>query len=485
MRYLWYNHKKISLIGLAILVVGFLGFFSIHYSLNHTNMALATRDTSEPNLTGWVWADTIGWISLNCLDAGTCGTTDYGVYYNSTTGFEGYAWSDNVGWIDFTNATYNSGTHKIEGTATWTALGSSDGEIRFTNSVPAFDLDFIQSADITTLRSSGFTRASVVAGNYSQWGNLQGWAWNGGDSINKKGLGWVSFNCDDGNSTNTCSTVNYKATGKPTNISISVIRTPDNEDDSLTVQWNSNILGVEWLDIWSRISDVPSPPPNPSDSFSHKNTINTTSTTQYIDSNLGWYYEYEYLVMACNVFGCNLSNMATKRTSPFRFDDSADLKVSGVCQDDTNASTSYVDLDWGAAAVSSLWSGTPDHYDVEYCVLEQGESINDCDNWLNITASDSGCLDYDGGARRQCRDVLAGARYNDRYNLHAYRVRLVAAQKICQLDSNTSCSVDADCTALSLGTCIEETSGWLESGRLVRPCPKRTQPDYVEVRPES
>jgi hypothetical protein len=57
---------------------------------------------SQHNLSGYAWSDNIGWISLNCTSASTCGTVDYGVNADTVTGnMSGYAWSDNVGWISF------------------------------------------------------------------------------------------------------------------------------------------------------------------------------------------------------------------------------------------------------------------------------------------------------------------------------------------------------------------------------------------------
>ncbi|MCK4386614.1 MAG: hypothetical protein KAV41_00820 [Candidatus Pacebacteria bacterium] len=56
---------------------------------------------SEHNVSGYAWSDNIGWISFNCLDAGTCGTANYGVNIAINGNMSGYAWSDNIGWISF------------------------------------------------------------------------------------------------------------------------------------------------------------------------------------------------------------------------------------------------------------------------------------------------------------------------------------------------------------------------------------------------
>jgi type II secretory pathway pseudopilin PulG len=55
---------------------------------------------------GWAWSEDFGWISFNCADTGVCATSNYKVTLNTTTKqFEGYAWSENLGWIKFNNVT--------------------------------------------------------------------------------------------------------------------------------------------------------------------------------------------------------------------------------------------------------------------------------------------------------------------------------------------------------------------------------------------
>lgn len=81
--------------GLLVLVFFYILFFS----------PVRTLGSASDNLGGWVWSDTIGWISLNCLNDGTCGTSAYGVNADTGTGvLSGYAWSDNVGWVSFNSA---------------------------------------------------------------------------------------------------------------------------------------------------------------------------------------------------------------------------------------------------------------------------------------------------------------------------------------------------------------------------------------------
>ena len=52
-------------------------------------------------LTGYVWAENIGWVSLSCENTSSCGTVDYGVTNDGSGNLSGYAWGENVGWISF------------------------------------------------------------------------------------------------------------------------------------------------------------------------------------------------------------------------------------------------------------------------------------------------------------------------------------------------------------------------------------------------
>lgn len=56
---------------------------------------------SDSLLTGYFWAENIGWVSLSCLNTGVCSTLSYGVLNDGAGNLSGYAWSENVGWINF------------------------------------------------------------------------------------------------------------------------------------------------------------------------------------------------------------------------------------------------------------------------------------------------------------------------------------------------------------------------------------------------
>lgn len=67
---------------------------------------------AEHNMSGFAWSSNIGWISFNCTNDSSCGSTgetNYGVHMASdgslcgdeTCSVPGYAWSPNIGWIQF------------------------------------------------------------------------------------------------------------------------------------------------------------------------------------------------------------------------------------------------------------------------------------------------------------------------------------------------------------------------------------------------
>jgi hypothetical protein len=54
---------------------------------------------SGSTLTGWIWSDTIGWISASCTDLGSCTTSNYSLTVASDGTISGYGWSENIGWV--------------------------------------------------------------------------------------------------------------------------------------------------------------------------------------------------------------------------------------------------------------------------------------------------------------------------------------------------------------------------------------------------
>lgn len=105
-------------------------------------------------LSGYAWSDTLGWISMTCLNTnpgcGVPGGANYwGVTIDKPTGdFLGYAWSDVAGWISFNcanNGTCGASSYKVN--TSW----------RSTSSVA-----YLESAIIDTQSVGGATLNSIL-----------------------------------------------------------------------------------------------------------------------------------------------------------------------------------------------------------------------------------------------------------------------------------------------------------------------------------
>ncbi len=122
------------------------------------------------NIVGWAWSENIGWISMNCVNTGTCGANNYGVNINPGTGaMTGYAWSDNIGWISF-NGTLNTGTGAITGWAQACA-GTVNGDCTGGFRTDGWDGQIsLTGLSISGTSFSGFAWGSDVVG----WADFSG-----------------------------------------------------------------------------------------------------------------------------------------------------------------------------------------------------------------------------------------------------------------------------------------------------------------------
>lgn len=162
---------------------------------------------------GWAWSENTGWISFNCTNTTSCGTSDYGVTA-ATTGFPravtGWAWSDNLGWIDFSNATYDSGAGSLGGTAlvystTQSPYRSGDSD----------DDGWDGVIDLSGIAVSPFGPVTDITDD-----TADGWDWPDnavdmfdGFSWGDENMGWIKFSCQDsdgfGPDVNSCGTVGF------------------------------------------------------------------------------------------------------------------------------------------------------------------------------------------------------------------------------------------------------------------------------------
>jgi hypothetical protein len=89
-----------------------LGFSILATVGIYTKKASAFTVTPTGDLHGYAWSSTIGWVSLNCLEGGTGGTstcglghdykvTRYAILSGTTGALAGYGWSSHLGWLSF------------------------------------------------------------------------------------------------------------------------------------------------------------------------------------------------------------------------------------------------------------------------------------------------------------------------------------------------------------------------------------------------
>src|SRR5262245_14979987 len=92
---------------------------------------------SDAALTGYMYFENLGWLSLSCENTNSCSTTSYGITNDGAGNLAGRAWSENAGWVDFSptingnpvgGVTIDPSTGKFEGYA-W---GENIGWVSFT-----------------------------------------------------------------------------------------------------------------------------------------------------------------------------------------------------------------------------------------------------------------------------------------------------------------------------------------------------------------
>lgn len=172
------------------------------------------------NVSGYAYSSVADWISFNCNNENECGSSVYGVHIdNDTKNFAGYAWSDNVGWVSFqedslpgAGVDYSFNTNcqdTCDSSNNCTACIDTDGDVHGWAKVLSYDND-------------GWIKFNVGAPNTHEvelvGTDFEGWAWNGSDVVGGPapdiGLGWVSFNCNEGGDggANICGSVPYTVT---------------------------------------------------------------------------------------------------------------------------------------------------------------------------------------------------------------------------------------------------------------------------------
>ena len=196
-------HRFLFTLGTGILIA----FIATMILLPHR----AVSDSTAGPLTGWLWSDTIGWISLNCADVNPSCTVNYKVSVDASGNLSGYGWSENVGWVSF-NAAQLSGCPQTQTGNTTCAPtitnGTFQGWARVCGGMDDSALN--QTTSNNTCGNGAGTRTDgwdgwisvyglspyPYGGSVGSSGSVTGYAW-GSDVV-----GWTSFQA---NSTYRCS----------------------------------------------------------------------------------------------------------------------------------------------------------------------------------------------------------------------------------------------------------------------------------------
>jgi hypothetical protein len=98
--------KKIIISFLFVAISLLIGTYSeVFLGKEKINIAnAAVPGATSQKVKGWMWADSVGWVSLSCLNlydtVSEC-PIDYGVTQNSDGTWTGYGWNNNLGWLQF------------------------------------------------------------------------------------------------------------------------------------------------------------------------------------------------------------------------------------------------------------------------------------------------------------------------------------------------------------------------------------------------
>lgn len=140
----------------------------------------------------------MGWLSLNCISGGVCGSVNYGINIGADGYITGYGWSPNYGWFKFGGLSdFPTGGGTTADNAK--LVGSNiTGWARFCSAAanPSLCTGFVRN-----LRNGGWDGWVSLRGNASDsspyglaltGGAITGYAWGGNDD-GANVVGWINF----------------------------------------------------------------------------------------------------------------------------------------------------------------------------------------------------------------------------------------------------------------------------------------------------
>lgn len=226
-----------SIIAFSFLCSSWMVFLDFKYGMQDKITLLTTEVPSTlasagDSLYGWIWNDMIGWISLNSLncDADGDGWSDdigycppatepvepYGVHIDEFGEFFGHAYSETIGYISFNcedsgtcASPYSVNVDLISGEITgWAricSLADNPATCSGTNGLGWIKMAADAPNDYSNVDISNYGVLMNTGSN-----EFSGYAWS-------DYMGWISFSCVDGGTgqVNICATSDYGATNNP------------------------------------------------------------------------------------------------------------------------------------------------------------------------------------------------------------------------------------------------------------------------------
>jgi hypothetical protein len=164
-----------ALIVMSLLSTNFLENFG------HKTEVAQAQNTGV--VSGWLWSDTIGWVSLNCTNiAGSCANASYAVTQNADGTWTGYGWADTVGWLQFGggcpvgaagNCNAEMDNNALKGWAKFISAGNGwDGWVSLSSTN---DNDLSTPGVQTSPHTYGAVLSGTTAAGYAWGSDIVGW----------------------------------------------------------------------------------------------------------------------------------------------------------------------------------------------------------------------------------------------------------------------------------------------------------------------
>ncbi len=276
-----------------------------------------TAYAEAEDVTGYAWSDGVGWISFNCLDAGTCGVVNYGVKTDSSGFLSGYAWTNTVGWISFNQAdTIGCPSTKPCSAKIDLTTGDWTGWARALSNGGGWD-GWI-SLSCANNSSGACTNYKVKTDINDPSGKTTGYAW--GDTV----VGWVDF------------TGVFAKVGAPP-FTIVIDATDTLEGGNSTVTWSAtDVDNFPLTCAFTTTTNSPDLPTDPPDDLSFTADVIDEDFVSGPLSVSG--APYDYIVTCTDSLGQSASATASAQvgsTTPFVDLSVADQCVAGTTEDIT------------------------------------------------------------------------------------------------------------------------------------------------------